>query len=465
MKKLVFLLLSLIILSSCQLLNQGNSAYEVSVASFPVIAEKVLPSVVQVTVIDKKYQKIPEGWDFSYNPFDPSPESLKNNEKEFQDEGLGSGIVVRNEGRRYYILTNKHVIGGADHISVKISDGSLFDAEIAGIDERKDLALLYVETDKKIPVIKWGDSDSLRVGEWVMAVGSPYGYNSSVTAGIVSAVGRKNSTGGNISDFIQTDASINHGNSGGALVNLNGELIGINSWITTPTGGSIGLGFALPSNNAVKTVSDIIKYGEVRYGWIGLIGGILLESEKKYYSITAENSGVFIYQTIIGDPAYNNGIKPGDIVIAVNEKKISDVDSFTRIIGSIDSGSEMELTVKRGNVVKKIQLITDLRLNNEELLNNTAVYWPGISVISIDENNIAIFETGNLKYGVIVTNVEKIPYFSFLEAGDVIVEINGNKINNVRDFYNSLDSSLISSKEKNIIKYYRNDIEYINETE
>ena len=457
MKKYFPLVLLILAFSSCSLINSSFKENG-SASLFPDTAEKVLPSVVQVTVIDLKYQKIPEGWDFSYNPFDPSPDSLKNNEKEFSDEGLGSGIVAEKRGSRYYILTNRHVIGEAEKISVKTHDGTAFSAEVEGIDERKDLAVVSFETDKDIPLIKWGNSDKLRVGEWVMAVGNPYGYNSTVTAGIISALGRKNSTGGNISDFIQTDASINHGNSGGALVNLKGELIGINSWITTPTGGSIGLGFALPSNNAVKTVSDIIDYGEVRYGWVGVIGGEILYSEKKY--LTSENSasGVFIYQTVIDDPADSAGILPGDIVTEVDGTAITDVDLFTRIIGNLGAEKETEFTLLRNNLPSKVKITTALRPKNSILSERESVYWPGISVITLNQDNKDVFNTGSLDTGVIVANVEDNPFFDFLEPGDIITEINSLNIRDISDFYSSLNRN----NKKNIIKYIRNDIEYTN---
>ena len=458
MKRILTLIMLSSLFISCTVLNrngmeQGNNQ---GFCLFPETAEKVLPSVVQVTVIDSKYQKIPEGWDFSYNPFAPSPDSLKNNEKEFRDEGLGSGIVADKKGNRYYILTNKHVIGEAEDISVKISDGTVFTAEVAGIDERKDLALVSFESDKNIPVIKWGDSDKVKVGEWVMAVGNPYGYNSSVTAGIVSALGRKNSSGGNISDFIQTDASINHGNSGGALVNLKGELIGINSWITTPTGGSIGLGFALPSNNAVKTVSDIIDFGEVRYGWVGLIGGEILQTEKTHY-LSGKN-GVFIYQTVINDPADLYGIRPGDIVLSVDDTNIKDVDQFTRVIGNLGADIETVFTVLRNNQTVKIKIKTGLRPNKSDLTERLSLYWPGISVISISNDNMDIFKSGKTYKGVVVANIEDNPLLDFLEPGDIIIEVNNRKITNINDFYSSIERK----NEKNIIKYIRNDIEYTN---
>jgi len=227
--------------------------------SFRSVSEKVLPVVVMINVVEVKKQAPERGDQPWFYYFFGRPDEDGSQEREFRNRGLGSGVIVRKTGKTFYVLTNNHVVGTAEEISVQLHDRREFKAKLVGKDERKDLAVVSFEAEgEDIPLAVLGDSNSLHVGDWVLAVGNPFGLESTVTAGIVSALGRRGGPEGNISDFFQTDASINQGNSGGALVNLAGEVVGINTWITSPTGGSIGLGFAIPINNVKKAVEDII---------------------------------------------------------------------------------------------------------------------------------------------------------------------------------------------------------------
>ncbi|MDX9801147.1 MAG: trypsin-like peptidase domain-containing protein [Spirochaetia bacterium] len=425
--------------------------------SFSSVAEKVLPSVVHVRVVDQKTQLTPEGWDFSYNPFTPSPGNIFEEKKEFFEEGLGSGVIIRQEGERFFAVTNKHVIADADKITVKLFDGEFAEAFIAGVDERKDIAVIYFDTkNSNIKVISKGNSDKLRVGDWVLAVGSPFGFDSSVTSGIVSGLGRQNSTGGNISDFIQTDASINTGNSGGALVNTKGKLVGINSWITTTTGGSIGLGFAIPVNNIIKSVDDLINFGEVKYGWIGVIAGYLPDYEKEIFEVS-DKKGIMIFQTIKEGPADINGLLPGDFIIKVNNRETLNVDSLLLAVGEAEEGSEADFLIIREGITIVKKLKPGLRDNKSILAEKEHTYWPGITVITLNKKYIDIKVLENIDNGVIVSYVEKGAVFDSLSAGDIIIEINGKEIKNTRDFYREISTD----KDKTTVKYYHENKEYV----
>ncbi len=427
--------------------------------SFSSVAEKVLPSVVHVRVVDQKTQQTPEGWDFSYNPFTPSPGNIFEEKKEFFEEGLGSGVIIKQDGIRFFAVTNKHVIADADKITVKLFDGEFAEAFIAGVDDRKDIAVIYFDSQNtNIKVISKGDSDTLEVGDLVLAVGSPFGFDSSVTSGIVSALGRKNNAGGNISDFIQTDASINTGNSGGALVNMKGELVGINSWITTTTGGSIGLGFAIPVNNIIKSVDDLINFGEVRYGWIGVIAGYLPDFEKEIFNVS-DKKGIMVFQTIKEGPADINGLLPGDFIMKVNNRETPNVDSLLLAVGEAEEGSDADfLIVREGSVIVK-KLKPGLREKKNTLAERTYTYWPGITVITVNKKYINLNDNKDVESGVIVSYVEKGAVLESMNAGDVIVEINGNAVKNTRDFYRELSLA----KDKISVKYYRENKEYIKE--
>jgi len=459
LKKITFYIFAVffILLFSCATAPVTTPAENRSSAlSFADTAEKVLPANIHIRIVNKKTHITPEGWDYLFNPFSPTPGNVFEERRDFFSEGLGAGVIIKQSGNRFYAVTNRHVISDADSISVKFHDGEVTEAVLLGFDERKDIAIIYFDSNNKsLRVIGKGNSDLLRVGDWVLAVGSPFGFHSSVTAGIVSALGRRNNANDNISDFIQTDASINTGNSGGALVNINGELVGINSWITTTTGGNMGLGFAIPVNNIKKSIDDIIAYGEVRYGWIGVIAGELPEFEKRIFQ--ADNAkGVMIFQTIPNGPAYLNGLLPGDFLLNISGVEVPTVDSLLFTVGESRVGSSGNFALIRDGKLMNKEVTFGLRQRNNDLMLQGNIYWPGINVITIDREHIRL---SNFDSGVIITLIEAGAVFENFMPGDIITEINGVPILNSRDFFREINKN----KNLNVIKYFRDGRSYIEE--
>jgi S1-C subfamily serine protease len=232
-------------------------AYDLQNA-FRQVSQKVLPVVVEIDVVNIIERKTINPFEYFFR-FPGTPNNVEPQQtQKFRQEGLGSGVIVERRGKKVYILTNNHVVGEADEIKVNLYDGRSFPAKLVGKDPLKDLALISIETKEDVPIATMGNSDDVYVGDWVLAIGNPLGFESTVTAGIISAKGRSG-TGQSFTDYIQTDAAINPGNSGGALVNLKGEVIGINTFIASNSGGNIGLGFAIPINNARRAIDDFIE--------------------------------------------------------------------------------------------------------------------------------------------------------------------------------------------------------------
>ncbi|MCK5197716.1 MAG: trypsin-like peptidase domain-containing protein, partial [Spirochaetales bacterium] len=284
------------------------------------LAKEVLPAIVSIDVVNIIERQTTTMFS---SPFDlffgrPNPDRGKDSEpetQEFRSKAMGSGVIVKKDGKIVYILTNNHVVGEADEITIHLDDGREFEAEIVGTDQRRDIALVKFETNENIPVARLGNSDEVQVGDISFAIGNPLGFSSTFTSGVISAVGRNadERLGTAFTDFIQTDAAINPGNSGGALVNIYGEVIGINTWIASQTGGNIGLGFSIPINRAKEIIDDLITSGKVEYGWLGISMGDpsdnLIDEMK-----LADRSGAFVFNVYNDSPAWKGGIKPGDFI-------------------------------------------------------------------------------------------------------------------------------------------------------
>ncbi len=425
--------------------------------AFRYVAKEVLPSVVELRVVSQVSSGSNPIEEWPWRFFFDSPEDGKNNTPRAPrtQRGLGSGVIVERKGDTVYILTNNHVAGDSTEITVILSDKREYKAVLVGKDERRDLAVVSFETkDKDIVIARLGDSDSLRVGDWAIALGSPLGLQFSVTTGTISALQRSGGPEGNISDFIQTDAAINQGNSGGALANIRGEVVGINTWIASPTGGSIGLGFAVPINNAKRAVRDLIDKKEVKYGWLGIKMGETDSVVLKSLGVEGKK-GAYVESAYLGSPAEKGGILPGDLITKVDARAVESNEQLTRLVGDIPAGSKVEFTVLRGTVERKLSVKIDER--NDKIVGDNSKLWPGLVVLPSDSPLVASI-AGEKATGLIVAAViQKSPAAGMaLAARDKIVEVNGKKVSNLRDFYDALNAS----GSKIAFRYIREDKEY-----
>ncbi len=405
--------------------------------SFRGIAEAVLPSVVQLTVQEVRSVSGPQGERPWFDFFFRAPD---NGNREFRTQGLGSGVIVRRDGSTYYVLTNDHVISDGDQITVLLYDEEEFDGKVVGTDGRRDLALVSFEADIDIPVAALGDSDDLYVGDWVLAVGSPFGFQSTVTAGIVSALGRRGGPAGNISDFIQTDAAINQGNSGGALVNLRGEVVGINTWITSQTGGSVGLGFSIPINNAKRAIDDFIETGAVRYGWLGV--SIRRVAPEVATDLGLESRrGAIVHHVFRDSPAEKGGILPGDFITEINGAAVNDSDELIARVGDLVIDERAEFRLMRDGREREVTVVIAARSDERSIADQNRNLWPGLSVFPLDESMRGEMGVDSVDHGVVISNVEaRTPAArAGFRVGDFITEINAQKIDSVKSFYRELN--------------------------
>lgn len=414
--------------------------------TFQSISKGVLPAVVEVDVTETTKVK-------TVNPFKDLPfffglpgqgdSDGKDNEdeREYTQQGLGSGVIVRRTGNTVYVLTNNHVAGNATKIKIKLSDEREFDGKLVGTDERIDIALVSFESDdKSIAVATLGDSDKVQTGDICLALGSPLGYFGSVTQGIVSATGRSGSDIGSISDFIQTDAAINQGNSGGPLVNIYGEVIGINSWIASQSGGSQGLGFSIPINNVKKAIDQFIDKGKIVYGWLGVSLVDITSEYKKDLGVGENTNGAFASQIFLNSPAMKGGMQAGDFITALNGHDVKTVDQLVREVGNIQAGETAKFTVMRGKV--KLDLTVKIEERSKDVAADNGNLWPGFipSPLTDDVRKQIKLDSKKVK-GVVVTNIqEKSPAAALrLQQGDVITAVNDKKITSVEEFYAALD--------------------------
>jgi Do/DeqQ family serine protease len=409
--------------------------------SFRAISDGVLPSVVEVDVTETKTVQTIDPFDdirrYFFGVPDDNNDNKKGRTREYEQKGLGSGVIVRRTGDTLYVLTNNHVAGEATKISVKLNDGREFDGKLVGADARMDVALVSFESkDKSIPVAILGDSDLVKTGDICLAMGAPLGYSQSVTQGIVSAKGRSGSGIGNINDFIQTDAAINQGNSGGPLVNIYGEIIGINTWIASQSGGSQGLGFSIPINNIKGAIDSFISSGKVVYGWLGVS---LMPASNDYKEALGVNDkdGALAAQVFIGSPAQKGGMRPGDYIISVGGHKIKDVDQVQREVGRLEAGKTVDFVVVRDG--KEVTLSVKIEERTEKVSSDSGKLWPGFIAAPITEDIKKQFELDTDK-GVLVTNVlAKSPASALrLQQGDVIIAVNGKSVKNLKEFYAEL---------------------------
>lgn len=346
--------------------------------------------------------------------------------------GTGSGVIISPDG---YIVTNNHVITGASSVQVTLNDNKTYKAEIIGTDSSSDIALLKIKTDEKLPFLTFADSDNTQIGEWVLAVGNPFNLTSTVTAGIISAKARNlgNIQNGKVESYIQTDAAVNSGNSGGALVNLNGDLIGINTAIASSNSGTfMGYSFAVPSNIAKKVVEDLIEYGNVQKGVLG-VSGMELNSETADKLKVKETEGFYVSDVESASGADKAGIKKGDIIKEIDNLKIR---TFSDLIGHINTkrpNDKVEVLLIRDSNSKKVMVT--LQKNTSLVLNNI-----GMIVKDLTEEDKRVFK---VQKGVKITNISDIYKQNGIDLeGKVLISINNKEIvdtNQLKNIVNELN--------------------------
>jgi serine protease Do len=460
------LLLGLLPAAGAQELSGSEiAALESFQGSLRKIAQKTLPVVVEINVVQVVKQQIPS---FSFgSPFEfffgnpRKDDEQKSTEREFRRPGLGSGVIIRKTGDKVYVLTNNHVAGAANEISVKLNDGREYEAKLLGADSRRDLALVVFETKDNIPVAALGDSDKVQAGDWALALGNPLGFESTITFGIVSAVGRRPMPGmevGNFTDYIQTDASINQGNSGGALVNIRGEVIGINTWIASQSGGNIGLGFAIPINNAKRVIDQIINNGAVEYGWLGVTSADPSKELREAMNIRI-STGAFVHDVFLDSPAYSAGIQPGDLITHVGGTEVANSNALVQLVGDLVPGRTVEFRIQRFGETKTLQVRTAVRKPEKEI-SGTQKLWPGFSAVEMTEK---IRRDLNLSSGsgkVIIGNVSpgSSAASANLKTGDIIREINGKKIDSILDFYKAINEN---NKKEFMLRIHRSGNDFL----
>ncbi len=376
---------------------------------FTVAAEKTIDAVVHVKNTSISSSNTPSWYRFFYEEKSDIPERI----------GTGSGVIVSPDG---YIITNNHVIDGYSEIEITTNNNKSYKASLIGTDPGTDIAVLKINTDSMLPYISFGDSDNTKIGEWVLAVGNPFNLNSTVTAGIISAKSRDlNKYDNKNESYIQTDAAVNKGNSGGALVNTNGQLIGINTAISSVTGGFVGYSFAVPSNVARKVFEDIIEFGDVQKGLLGVIGQALNSDVAEKFGVF-ETEGFYINEIEKGFGADISGLKPGDIIKSIDGLKINKFADLSGYLSTKRPGQKVSIKYIRNNLEKNVMVIL-------KKINRINFY--GMELRELNKNKKEEF---NIDGGLIISRMgnERL-YRNGINEGHIILEINNKKIYKVSD--------------------------------
>lgn len=410
--------------------------------SFETVANGITPSVVSISAIKKPKKISGQRKQLGENPFDPfrdffggDPLSPFQAPDDGGQQGLGTGVVVDEKG---YILTNNHVVGEADELTVVLNDKRRFKAQIVGRDPKTDIAVIKINASN-LSAARLGDSDKLKIGEWVIACGNPFGLSNSITAGIVSAKGRSISRGGQFEDFIQTDAAINPGNSGGPLLNLKGEVVGINTAIFSRSGGYMGIGFAIPIGMARSVMESLITKGKVIRGWLGVSIQNLTEDLSKSFAYPEGTEGALVGSVSAGSPAAKAGVLQEDIITGFNGTKITDVNQLRNLVASTSPGQNVSIEVFRDKQKKTLTVKVDEltgqdeeMLAQEEKLDSSADL--GIDLQTLTPELARQLRTKKTS-GVIVTNVQPggLADSAGLLPRDIILSVNKQGVKSVKD--------------------------------
>ena len=450
---------SLIILIFSFNFSIASNAKEIP-ASFADLAERLMPSVVNIsttTTITTRSNPFP----FQFPPGSPFEDMFKDfgTPQERKTSALGSGFIISDDG---IVITNNHVIQGAEDVFVRVNGDQEFKAKILGADPGMDLAVLKIESDEKFVPVKFGDSDESRIGDWVIAIGNPFGLGGTVTAGIISA--RNRSIGlSRYEDFIQTDASINQGNSGRPLFNMNGDVIGINTAILGQSG-SIGIGFAIPSNSADRVIKQLIEFGETKRGWLGVriqtVTKEIADVEK-----LDKPRGALVASVADGSPSDKGGIKAGDIILEFDGKPIKEMVELPKIVAQTDVGKKVVIKVWRNKREITKNIILGRLETSEDFKEQTIITEKPkeveieglkITVRLLDRKDIEDRKLSKDVKGVVITKIAQDSPINYLEIGNIIVEAQKKKINTIGDLENIVKMAKRSSEKTLLIAIYNN---------
>jgi len=411
-----------------------------SLPDFVELAKNLKPAVVNISTaktIQPRRPKMP----VPHGPYEDFFEEFF--EKFFQghpsqprrERSLGSGFIISEDG---FILTNDHVVEGADEVTVRLSDGRSFTAEVKGLDAKLDLALLRIQAGADLPTVKLGDSDALRVGEWVMAIGNPFGLEQTVTVGIVSAKGRVIGAGP-YDDFIQTDASINPGNSGGPLFNARGEVIGINAAIVA---GGQGIGFAIPINAAHQVLPQLQETGRVVRGWLGVSVQQITPDLAESFGLP-DPQGALVADVLDDSPAAEAGLRRGDVILAFDGKEIKDMNDLPRFVAATPVGREVPVEIFRDGKKKRLQVkVGRLEEGSAGTSKPAAEDRLGLTVVDLTPEASRKYQLQS-DHGALVSSVDQDgpAADSNLRAGDLVLEINGREVRSAKEFHKSLEGA------------------------
>lgn len=412
--------------------ERGKSQIELSTAIIQV-AKKNIPAVVHIEVTGQQEVATPS-LPFNDDPFFRRFFGMPQGPKKFKREtkGLGTGMIIDSQG---HILTNYHVVGNANKIDVLLSNGSSFQAKLVGTDPKTDLAVIRILAKEQLPFVSFGDSDKVEVGEWVVAIGHPRGLDQTVTQGIISAKHRRGITDpSSYQDFLQTDAAINPGNSGGPLLNLRGEVIGVNTIIVSGSGGFEGIGLSIPSNISQHVAKLLIAHGKVERGWLGISAQDMTPETAKNLSVEFRR-GALIGDIVKGGPAERAGIKKNDIVIAFQGKDISNAATLRNEISLSPIGKDVRIVVLRAGKKQEVTVRIGDPKDAAKALSVSVRERLGTDVRSLTQKEAEKYHL-NVNEGVIITSVEQkgpLGRVGF-EVGDIILEINGQSVGGVDSF-------------------------------
>ena len=424
--------------------------------SFADLAEKLMPSVVNISTTQTVVTRSNPFPNFQFPPGSPFGDMFKEfgTPQERQSSALGSGFIIDEKG---ILVTNNHVIEGAEDIVVQVNGEKKFKATVIGADPLSDIAVLKIESKEKFLPVRFGDSDKARIGDWVIAIGNPFGLGGTVTSGIISA--RNRSIGlSRYEDYIQTDASINSGNSGGPLFDMNGNVIGINTAILGRSG-NVGIGFSIPSNSAKIVIDQLIKFGETKRGWLGVriqdVTKEIAEVEK-----LDKPRGALVASVAPNSPSEKAGVKSGDIILEFNGEKIEQMKELPMIVARTEVGKKVKVKIWRNKkeitktiTLGRLETSEDFKISEkkEELPKETLIESLKIKVRKLSDQDIKTRNLPNQTNGLVITSIEKnSPLTGSIEVNSVILEAQKKKIRNVEDLNQAL-KQVLNSNQKTIL--------------